>query len=154
MDSLIIFGAKYLFIALPLIFILALYQAGRPDRKRLIAAIAIALIVAGILDKIASKLYYDPRPFITHPNIKPLLNHAADNGFPSEHTLFSFTFASLIFLFRRRLGGLALGLALIVGICRVAAHVHSPIDIIGGIIIGLTAGYAGKAIAGYLLDRD
>lgn len=143
MDSLIIFGAKYLFVTLPLLFGLAFYQAGRPDRRKLIIAIAIAVVIAAVLDKISSKLYYDPRPFVTH-QLKPLVSHAADNGFPSEHTLFCFTFAAVIFSFRRRLGWLALGLSLIVGISRVAAHVHSPIDIAGGIAMGLAAGYIGK----------
>lgn len=143
MNDLIIFGAKYLFLALPLLFLIALYQAGRTDRKKLIVAILLSLVIVGILDKVSAKLYYDPRPFVTH-HIKPLIAHAADNGFPSEHTLFCFTFASVIFFFRRRLGWLALGLSLIVGVCRVAAHVHSPVDIVGGIIIGMIAGYSGK----------
>lgn len=146
MDSLIIFGAKYLFIALPLIFLLAVYQASHKDRKKLIFAIIAAIIVAGLLDKISAKLYYDPRPFVTH-HLKPLVSHAADNGFPSEHTLFCFAFAGVTYLYRRRLGWVALGLSLLVGLARIAAHVHSPIDIIGGIIFGLAAAYAGKWLA-------
>lgn len=152
MDSLIIFGAKYLFVALPLLFVLALYQASRPDRKRLIIAIVVAVVLAAILDKISSKLYYDPRPFVTH-HVKPLVTHAADNGFPSEHTLFCFTFAAVIYLYRQRLGWLALGLSLLVGISRVAAHVHSPIDIIGSIAMGLAAGYAGKGLTDTYLTK-
>ena len=143
MDSLIIFGAKYLFLSLPLIFLFMLYQASTKDRKKLIIAIVVAVIIAAILDKIGTKLYYDPRPFVTH-HVKPLVSHAADNGFPSEHTLFCFAFATVTWLYRRRLGWLALALALIVGICRVAAHVHSPIDIIGGLLMGVAAGYLGK----------
>lgn len=143
MDSIVVFGAKYLFISLPLLFVFALYQAGNKDRKKLIIAISVAFIIAGIFDKISSKLYYDPRPFVAH-NVKPLVAHSADNGFPSEHTLLSYTIASVIFFFRRRLGWLAFGLGLLVGIARIAAHVHSPIDIAGSIIFGLIAGYVGK----------
>lgn len=152
MDSLIIFGAKYLFISLPLLFLFALYQAGDKDRKKLIIAIIAAFIIAGLLDKIASKLYYDPRPFVTD-NVKPLVAHSADNGFPSEHALFSYTFASVIFFFRRRLGWLAFGLGLLVGIARIAAHVHSPIDIAGSIVFGLIAGYVGKSAAERYLTK-
>ena len=145
-DSLITFGAKYLFLLLPLLFLFALYQAGSRDRRKLVVAIIVAFVIAGVLDKLAGKLYYDPRPFVTH-NVKPLVAHSADNGFPSEHTLLSYTFASVIFFFRKRLGWLALGLGLLVGICRVAAHVHSPIDIAGSIAFGLIAGYVGKLVA-------
>jgi undecaprenyl-diphosphatase len=148
MNSIIIFGAKYLFLALPLLFLFALYQASNRDRKKLVLTIILAVIIAAVLDKINAKLYYDPRPFVTH-HIKPLVTHAADNGFPSEHTLFCFAFAGVIYLYRHRLGWLALGLSLLVGIARVAAHVHSPIDIIGGVILGLAAAYVGK----WLVER-
>src|ERR1700757_4513579 len=96
MNSLIIFGAKYLFLVLPLIFLFALYQASSKDRKKLIVVLVTALIIAGILDKIGAKLYYDPRPFVTH-NVKPLVAHAPDNGFPSDHTVFCFTFAAVLY---------------------------------------------------------
>lgn len=152
MDSIISFSAKYLFISLPLLFLLALYQASSKDRKKLIIAVITALIIAGIFDKISSKLYYDPRPFVTH-NVKPLVAHSADNGFPSEHTLLSYTLASVIFFFRRRLGWLAFGLGLLVGIARIAAHVHSPIDIAGSIVFGLIAGYVGKWLAEWYLSK-
>lgn len=146
MDSLIIFGAKYLFIAVVLLWILAWLQAGRAHKKQIAAATAIAVIVAAILDKIGSKLYYDPRPFVSQ-HLHPLINHAADNGFPSEHTLFSMTLAAAIFFFRPKVGLAAAAVALVVGVCRVAAHVHSPIDIAGGVLIGLIAGYLGYLLA-------
>lgn len=151
-NSLYIFGAKYLFAALPLLFLFALYQAGRHDRKRLIIALLAAVVVAAVLDKLGGHFYYDPRPFVTH-NVKPLITHSSDNGFPSEHTLFTFTFATVIWLYRRRLGWLALTLSLLVGLSRIAVHVHSPIDIVGGIIFGAAAGYAGKVTAERYLKK-
>src|SRR5438132_10951672 len=101
MDSVIIFGAKYLFLAVPLLFLFALYQASRKDKKQLIIALITALVIAAILDKLLGKLYYDPRPFVSH-NLKPLVKHAADNGFPSEHTLFSTAIGTVLYLYRRR----------------------------------------------------
>ena len=142
MDNLIIFGAKYLFVVVVLIYGLALWQASPKHRKQLLVGLVVAGIIAVILDKIGGKLFYDPRPFVTH-HIKPLVAHSADNGFPSEHTILTFAIGSLIAAFRPKLGGLALVLALLVGISRVAAHIHSPIDIIGGAAIGLAAGAAG-----------
>lgn len=142
MDSVIIFCAKYLFIAVVLLYLLALIQASRKHQRALIISLIVAGIIAIILDKLAGKLYYDPRPFVSH-NLKPLIQHSADNGFPSEHTAFSMTIGILLSFYRRRLGGLAVLIALIVGIARVAAHVHSPIDIIGGIVIGAIAAAGG-----------
>lgn len=152
MDSVIIFCAKYLFAAVILLYVLAVYQASKRDRKALVIAVVIAGITAVILDKLSGKLYYDPRPFVTH-NVTPLIKHAADNGFPSEHTILSMTIAILLFYYRRRLGALAIVIAYIVGVARIAAHVHSPIDIIGGIVIGIIAAAAGYFAAKKLLDE-
>jgi undecaprenyl-diphosphatase len=146
MDSVIIFCAKYLFILVVLLYLAALWQAGPKHRKSLIIGLIIAGVAAVILDKAAGKLYYDPRPFTTH-SFKPLITHSADNGFPSEHTAFSMTIAALIFFYRRRLGAAMAIIALVVGIARVAAHVHSPIDIAGGALIGILAGYLGYWLA-------
>lgn len=146
MDNLIIFGAKYLFIAVILLWVTALLQASRSHRKQIISATIIAGIIAILMDKITSGLYFHPRPFVSK-HIQPLISHAADNGFPSEHTLFSMAIAATLVFFRPKLGIAALVIALTVGIARVAGDVHSPIDIAGGAIIGAIAGYIGYLTA-------
>jgi undecaprenyl-diphosphatase len=150
MDSLIIFFAKYVILVIPLLALAVWLQAGRKLKKQMLLATAMAIVLAVILDKIAGKLYYDPRPFVSH-HLKPLVAHAADNGFPSEHSLFGAVLAVLVYIYRPRVGAVALAAVLAVGIARVAAHIHSPIDIIAGLIIGATAGFGGYAIARRLL---
>lgn len=152
MDSVVIFCAKYLFVLVVLLYLLALFQASRHQRKAYVAALIIAGIVAVILDKLGGKLYYDPRPFISHHYV-PLIQHVADNGFPSEHTTFSMTIAVTLAYYRRHLGWLAILVALIVGLARIDVHVHSPIDIIGGILIGVIAGTIGYYLTLYLVRR-
>lgn len=152
MDQLIIFCAKYLFLAVPIIFIIVWAQSNKKHKKELGLALVLAIIIAGLLDKIAGKLFYDPRPFVAS-SVKPLIDHVADNGFPSEHTLFCFAIATVIFIYKRNIGVVALLLSAIVGIARVAAHVHSPIDIIGGMLIGMAAGAFGYSAAKKLLAK-
>jgi undecaprenyl-diphosphatase len=152
MDQIVIFCAKYMVAAVVLLWLIAWLQASKKPRLSLTTATIIAVFIATILDRIISRLYYDPRPFVTH-HIMPLVAHASDNGFPSEHTLFSITLASVLFFYRPKLGYLAFAIGIVVGISRVAAHVHSPIDIIGGILIGTIAGYAGYKVAPKLLKR-
>jgi len=147
MDTLIKFCAKYLVFIVVLIFVWAWVKAPIRLKKQMALAIILAGLIAGILDKLGAKLYYDPRPFVTH-HVTPLVPHAADNGFPSEHTILAFTVAAVLYFYRPKMSYLAFGLALLVGIGRVAAHVHSPVDIIGGAAIGLIAGYTGNFIAG------
>src|SRR5437868_7475139 len=146
MDSIIIFGAKYLFIFVVLIWLWVWWQSNRKNRTELAISTIGAGILAAVLDKVSAKLYYDPRPFVTH-HLKPLVGHATDNGFPSEHTLLTITLATVLLFYRPKLAWLAFGLALLVGIARIAAHIHSPVDIFGGIVFGLIAGYGGHYLA-------
>jgi len=152
MDAIIVFCAKYLFAAVALLYLLALIQASRKHQRALVLAFIISGIIAVILDKLGGKVYYDPRPFVSQ-HLTPLIQHSADNGFPSEHTVFSMTTALLLTFYRRRLGAAAIVIALVVGIARVAAHVHSPIDIIGGIVIAAIAASGGYLIAEKLLSQ-
>lgn len=148
MDSIIIFCAKYLFIFVVALIGLLWLKLSKKDKMSLALSVIAAGIIAVVLDKLAGKLYFDPRPFTNHA-VKPLFTHAADNGFPSEHTLFTVTLSTASYFYNKRVGIAAFTLSLIVGIARVMAHVHSPIDIIGAIAIGLVAGAAGF----YLIQR-
>lgn len=148
MDVIIIFGAKYLFIFVVLIFLYAWIKAGR-YKKQMAAALVLAGFASIIMSKAGAELFYNPRPFFIQ-NITPLVEHAADNGFPSEHTLYSFTIATTLVFYRPKLAYIALFLAFLVGTARVAAYVHFPIDIIGGALMGLTVGWLGYFVAKYI----
>lgn len=146
MDNLIIFGAKYLIILPVLIFAWFWFKQSKPLKLQLGWAFVAAGLLAGLADKIGSKLYYDPRPFVTH-HLTPLVSHAADNGFPSEHTLLAATLATLIYFYDKKIGTATAVLAILIGASRVAAHVHSPIDIIGSLLMAALAGWIGVSIA-------
>lgn len=145
MDGLIIFCAKHLFLITGLLVLLVLIKQTRKQRLQFLLTIIIAGVIAYILSKILSSLYYDPRPFVSQ-NITPLIPHAPDNGFPSDHAWFTSVIAACIYMFNQTYGKLAFAIVIIVGIARVMAHVHSPIDIIGGIAIGVVAAYLAKQL--------
>ena len=142
MDGLIKFCAQYLIVAVGLIFIYTVYRVPKAQRLQLLVGLILAIIIAGIVDKLAGKIYYDPRPFVTH-HIQPLFSHAPDNGFPSEHAIAAMTISTILYFYRKKFAAIAFALTLIIGISRVAAHVHSPIDIFGGLVIGGLAGACG-----------
>lgn len=142
MDSLIIFAAKYLFVFVGLIGLYVWFRQSRDKKIELALVFITATIIALVIAKILGKFYYDPRPFVTH-TFKPLIKHIADNGFPSDHTVGTVTVSTLLFFYNRNWAIVAFILSLLVGIGRVAALVHSPIDIVGGALIGIAAGLAG-----------
>ncbi len=142
MDSLIIFCAKYLVLFVFLIMLITWWQLDKKHKKEFIITLVISGIIALILTMVADKLYYNPRPFVSQ-NIKPLFPHGTDNGFPSDHTVLAMTITSVIFYFKRPLAYAAFILTIGVGLGRVLAHVHSPVDILGGLVIGAAAAFIG-----------
>jgi undecaprenyl-diphosphatase len=132
MQALIIFGAKYLFIFVVLLAAYVWWRLPKDKRGQVAAQAAIGLGVATILVKIMGAWHPTLRPFVEH-HFMPLFPQRGDNGFPSDHTTFTMLAAFTILPFARRWGWSLAGLALVVGLCRVAAGVHSLQDIAGGI---------------------
>jgi undecaprenyl-diphosphatase len=152
MDNFYIFCAKYL------IFLIAFVVFGywlmqlRPKKLRLGLTLILGAIFALVIAKVSGKFYYHPRPFVAE-NIRPLIKHVADNSFPSEHATFSAVLAAGTYFFNKRLG---LGLfvaAIFVGIGRIGAHVHYPIDVIAGLMLGAFASWLGFKLAGKILEK-
>lgn len=134
-NDIIIFLAKYLVFLIALSGVAYWLTLNRTKKMRLAASIIIGAVLSAIAIKIAGKLYYDPRPFVTH-NVKPLVSHSADNGFPSEHATFSMLIAAVLYFYNRKLGVALFALTILVGLGRIWARVHSPIDILAGIAFG------------------
>lgn len=134
MDSIIIFGAKYLYLAVVILALFYLLILPKKESSRVIVAALIALPLSYLVAKGLSALYYDPRPFVVGQFV-PLIPHAPDNGFPSDHTLFVSAIAAVIFAFERRLGLALFVVAALVGWSRVGAGVHHLTDIVGSMII-------------------
>ena len=133
---LVIFFAKYVYLVVIAIVVIYGLLQPRPVQKKMLLLTIICLPLIYIFAKIGSHFFYDTRPFVTH-HIKPLIPHAPDNGFPSDHTLISAAFASVLFVFNKKWGIVAGVLAVLVGVSRVYAQIHSPIDILGSIVISI-----------------
>ncbi len=97
-----------------------------------------ALILTYLLGKIGSFLYFDARPFVVDHFI-PLIMHAADNGFPSDHTLLAAGLAAVGMYWNKKLGIVLWALAALIAVARVYVGVHHPIDVIGSAVIALIA---------------
>src|SRR6266702_1148565 len=116
MDSIVVFCAKYLIFFIGLISIYTWYKTKK--RREFVIAIILAIVIALVLTKLAGALYFHPRPFVVE-NIKPLIPHGNDNGFPSEHTVAAMTLTAVIYFYRKKYAAAALLLALLVGLGRI-----------------------------------
>lgn len=137
LNALIIFGAKYLIVAPVLVAIYFVFKAKPDIRKKLLFLAAVALPSVYATAKILSFLYSDPRPFVIG-HFTPLIAHAADNGFPSDHTLLAASIAAIVTCYDRKLGIALWLIAIIIGACRIAAGIHHPIDVAVSIAIAAT----------------
>lgn len=152
MDTLIIFCAKYLVLLVVLGLAAAWLPLNKETKKRFVIATVLAGGIALILSRLAGQLYYDPRPFVTK-HVVSLIAHKADNGFPSDHALFTMTLTAVTYFFNKKLAGLMLLATIAIGAARVLANVHSPIDIAGGWALGIAGAIAGYYLAGWLLSK-
>ncbi len=141
MDILIIFSAQYLILFVVLAAAVYFFKQDRKRQKEIVIFAIITLPIIYIAAKIIGVFYYDPRPFVSE-NIVPLIAHAPDNGFPSDHALLSSAIAFILIFYNRIVGWSMLLLALLIGFSRVLAGVHHSIDIIGAVLISLAVAYS------------
>lgn len=159
MDSVIIAAASYLLYAMVLGFGLVwLLAEGRRGKVELALAAGIGLIVVLILTAIATRTYYDPRPFVAvaegGDGVIPVIPHDPDNGFPSDHSAAAGLMAALVLLRRRWLAGLWFAAAAAaVAWGRVAAGVHHLLDVGAGLTLGAVAAAVGIAGMTALVGR-
>jgi undecaprenyl-diphosphatase len=132
--------AQYLFIALLAVLFLARGKwASENARHGVVAAGLSALLALGIAHLITG-IWDRPRPYVAHPTDAHLfVSPSADPSFPSDHTTAAFAIAVAIVLRSRRAGYLALAMATILAVARVAVGMHYPSDVLGGALIGTLA---------------
>jgi len=145
MNSIIVFCASYLYLFVIVGIGIAWLRTAKSLRVQFIVATVIAGAIALILSRIASRLYYDPRPFVTE-HVKPLIAHAADNGFPSDHALLTMTLTATTYFYNKKVALGMLVLTILVVAARILAKIHSPLDIGAAWVFG-----AMGAVAGYHL---
>lgn len=91
--------------------------------------------VAYVFSKILKILIHTNRPFVEFSNVQALFPETGF-AFPSVHATFFVTLAVSIFLLHKKVGYVFMLLALLIGLARIVAGVHFPIDILGGFILG------------------
>ena len=136
MNNLIIFSAKYLYIVEVALLVLCWMVLPKNRRRALLILSVIYLPLVYVVAKVGGILYVDPRPFVVG-HFAPLIPHAMDNGFPSDHMLLGSAIASIIFVYNRKWGTVAWVVAFVVGASRVFAGIHHWIDIVGSVVIAV-----------------
>lgn len=130
--------AEPAFVALIVVWFLVGWLRGQPgDRQGAIAA-GLAAAIGLLANQAVAQLWARPRPFVAHAGaVHPLVAHAADSSFPSDHATAAFAIAGVLFARHARLGLLAVIGAAVAGYARVYCGLHYPGDVAAGAVIGL-----------------
>jgi len=136
MENIFIFGAKYLYLFAIAAAIIYFFKQPKAIRKEIAVLAVIALPAIYLVAKAIAFFYYDPRPFVLG-NFTPLIPHAADNGFPSDHTLLAAAFAAIFYPFNKKFSVLLWLLTLFIAVSRVYVGIHHFIDIFGSLAIAI-----------------
>jgi undecaprenyl-diphosphatase len=109
---------------------------GKIKKATVIHAIFSCLLAYSITELIKT-FFPTVRPFQFDGGFPLTLTIPSDSAFPSSHTAVGFALAITILRHDKKIGILYLIMAGIVGIARIMAYVHYPVDIIAGAAIGI-----------------
>jgi len=140
LDDFAVFASKYLPYVLVLGFLIFAFSS-KDWRMRffIFANGAIAVILArGIITEIIRFFYHHPRPFEVL-SFTPLIGESG-YSLPSGHAAWFFALAMIVFYFNRKMGWWYFAFAALIGIARIFAGVHWPLDVAVGALIGIGSG--------------
>jgi len=155
-DKLIVFFAVYfpfvvvMLAGLFLLFHHEVLKAENPfrvflEKKKEILVVFFSSFLAYFLASILKILFHTTRPFLVLPNANALFNESSF-AFPSGHAAFFSALAFSIFFLHKKAGYVFIFFALLIGLARIMAGVHFPIDILGGFVLGFLVAYFMKNV--------
>ena len=110
-----------------------------------LAGAALALVASSAIGSVWDR----PRPFVVG-HFVPLIAHAADASFPSDHLAVLGAIAVGLWFGSRRLAVVTVFAALVVAFARVYVGVHYVSDVAGGFVLGVGCGAIAWWITGLL----
>lgn len=152
-DALAVFTARDLIFLLIISYLGFVFKQPSRNRPRLVVATVLCAVISLQIVILINGVYPTPRPQATDLPVNVLIEYANNQSFPSQHTMFSFFLASLVFFYpalaknRQKILGLAyLAGATIIGLSRIVVGVHFPADILAGALLGVGIGYLGTLL--------
>ncbi len=150
-DKVVVFFAvyfPYLVILCAIIFLLShhkVFSAENPfkafvQKWKEIILVFFSGALAWFLAYGLKYLFHTGRPFDVLPKVVSLFPETG-YAFPSGHATFFMALAFALFFNHKKVGYIFILFAFFIGIARIIAGVHFPIDILGGFILGFAIAF-------------
>lgn len=141
-DAIIIFLSDKFGLLLIFILIIFLFtHKHKEENTRNILIIFLSGLLAWFIAKIIKYFYFSPRPFEILDSVNILFEHGEGDSLPSGHAVFYSAIATSFYFYHKYLALIYIIGALLIGMSRIVAGIHWPIDILAGYALGGITGY-------------
>lgn len=146
LDYAIVVTAEYLIIlfwaAMAVVLMASLlprFGMRREKNKVLFFEMFLAMLIARYVIAEPIRIFASRmRPFEVLEGVRQLVTHSPGASFPSGHSTVAFAIATVIALHYPKTGIVFFLCAILIGLSRIAAGVHWPSDILGGLVLGVS----------------
>ena len=147
-DQVVLFTAEYLgwILLVGMIAFIATHRHNKKEGIKNILVILSSAVLAWIIATLMKINIISPRPFEMLDNVNLIFKHGSLDSFPSGHATFFSALGVTIFFYHKWFGALYIAGALLIGVARVIAGIHFPIDILVGYAIGGVIGWLSYSV--------
>jgi undecaprenyl-diphosphatase len=143
-DAAVVFGATYLIfvmLALAIGYVAVGWKTTHFEgRIENVTHALWAATIGFLIETIIGFIWFRARPFAAFTGVHVLVDRLpTEKSFPSAHATIAFSLAFAVYFHNKKWGRVLLILAVVVALARVAAGVHFPSDVLGGMLVGLLA---------------
>ncbi len=151
-DAIVIFFARYYTVIMPIgLFFYILETHAHLSFRQLIYSQLIVLFVArGVVVETIRLFYRRTRPFQDH-KVTQLIKKYIEASFPSGHAITLISMGLALGYFDPGLGWFMVLSGVVVGLARLVAGVHYPLDVLAGIVLAWPSAAIGMKIYYYFI---
>lgn len=117
-----------------------------------LVVVSVTAVSAWFIAHFFKDVFHTLRPFDAMSSVKPLITESG-YAFPSGHATFFMALASSLWFYHKRLAVFFGISAVLIGLARVSAGIHWPVDILGGLFLGYAIGITLYKLITSMTDR-
>ena len=111
------------------------------EHAREVGIVFFTALVVWLATQVLKDIFDVSRPFLVLDKVRVLLGADGTGSFPSGHASFFGALAFGLYFYHRRLAYFYGGAAVLIGVSRIVAGVHWPLDVVGGYMFGILVAY-------------